>query len=87
MKQASLPELHRRIVEAAGKSIFSSYIRDVEVEVGDEAQEGFLRVTLHLTEPNEQLDWDKVEPLVRAIEDVTADIDERHPSVRFALAS
>jgi hypothetical protein len=68
-------------------SDFRERVQGVEVEADDDGEGGtFLRISFQMTR-TDQLEWDEVKPLVRAIEDNLATVDERFPSVRFAEAA
>ncbi len=88
MTYAALPELKRRVEAVTRKSNLASRIRQVEIEAEEDVQAGaaYLRVSLQL-DHTDDLEWDKVEPLVRSIEESVAAIDERFPSVYFADAA
>lgn len=88
MKVADLDEVRRLVTEMVRNSEFSEQFRAVTVNANDEETEGgaFLRVMLE-TQDTAHLDFQRLLPFVRLIEDRVAEIDDRFPSVRFPEAA
>jgi hypothetical protein len=85
MKHADLSELRDRIVDLARDTAVGKLVESVAVEA-DEDDGGFLRVIFQMKDI-EKVKAEEVQPLVRSIEDLVAEVDERFPSVRFAEAA
>lgn len=87
MKHADLAQLRDLIAGIARKSSLGERVRDVVVEAeGDTPGTEFLRVILEMNNLD-GLQFDELKPLLTAIEDAVAHVDERFPSVRFAEAA
>lgn len=87
MKHADLTTLKETIEGVLRQSPLADQFKEVSVEEGmDDADHVFLRVVLHLAEP-EKVEWKTISPIVRDIEDAVAENDDRFPSIRLAEAA
>lgn len=87
MRHADLHELESRVRKVVLTTPLAERVSRVAVEEAeDELGSEFLRIVLHFTS-KPHLRWPEFEPIVRAIEDAVASIDERFPSVRIAEAA
>jgi hypothetical protein len=87
MKTAELSDIRDRVAALAKASAVGRRVRDVLVEANEDEEAGdFLRVLIELDDL-EQVKVEEVEPLIRLIEDVVGQLDDRYPSVRFAEAA
>lgn len=87
MKQADLSDLSERISDLAKGSPVGEKVEKVSVEASEESEEeNILRVVVRLKDMQD-VTVEQVEPLVRSIEDLVSQLDERFASVRFAEAA
>lgn len=87
MSQLSLDEVKAQLLAALAGTPLDKLVRDVAVEaVVDQDGIDMLRITLTVHKPN-HIDSHEALAVVRRLQDIVLESDDRFPSIRFAEAA